>query len=91
MEFVRDKVYLIFVRGSRCLACGATGVHAHHLKMVEAVGQGRKVGDQWTVPLCAVCHDHLHHWGDEQTWWDIRGVDPVGWAKQKWKEYNDQN
>jgi len=87
---VRDKGYLKNVRGNNCLSCGGPSAHAHHLKMVEAAGQGLKVGDEWTVPLCFECHDALHRYGDEQTWWDIKGVDPKGWAKQNWKEYADR-
>lgn len=55
--------------------------------MVEAMGAKLKVGDNWAVPLCFKCHDALHLFGDEQTFWDLNGVDPVEWAKKEWNEY----
>jgi hypothetical protein len=30
----------------------------------------------------------LHAFGDEQTWWDILGIDPIEWAKENWRKYN---
>ena len=57
--------------------------------MVEAMGQGIKVSDEWTVPLCHQCHMRLHAFGDEQTWWDLEGIDPIEWARRTWKEYDN--
>ena len=34
--------------------------HAHHIQFSEHRGIGQKVGDQWTVPLCGLCHHKLH-------------------------------
>ena len=49
---------------------------------------GRKTSDNWAVPLCHKCHMELHAFGDEQTWWDILGIDPIEWAKENWRKYN---
>ena len=39
---------------------------------------GRKVSDEWTVPLCATHDRALHTVGDEQKWWKERGIKPAG-------------
>jgi hypothetical protein len=40
------------------------------------------------VPLCHKCHMELHHYGDEKTWWDLQGVEPLAWAKDNWEKFN---
>ena len=35
---------------------------------------GRKVSDEWPVPLCATHHRALHTMGDEEKWWKERGI-----------------
>jgi hypothetical protein len=47
-----------------------------------------KVGDNWVVPLCHKCHMELHHYGDEKTWWDLQGIEPLAWAKDNWEKFN---
>ena len=47
---------------------------------------GRKVSDEWTVPLCATHHRALHSVGDEEKWWKERQVDPIALAEQLWRE-----
>ncbi len=47
---------------------------------------GRKVGDEWTVPLCAVHHRELHDAGDEQGWWGAKWIDPLAVAAGLWAE-----
>lgn len=84
---IRDARYLSRVRSHGCLICGMPA-QAHHLTKAEWTGTGMKVGDNWTVPLCALCHHDLHRFGDEQTWWDMNGVDPFAWAIQEWKDYD---
>jgi hypothetical protein len=29
----------------------------------------------------------LHRFGDERTWWDLQGIDPLEIAKQLYEEY----
>jgi hypothetical protein len=29
----------------------------------------RKVGDEYTVPICRLHHRELHRYGDEASWW----------------------
>ena len=84
---VRDENYLKTLRGSPCLVC-RRGAEAHHLQRGEQRGVGYRTGDNWAVPLCHDCHMKLHQFGDEQTWWDLEGVDPIEWAKRNWEKYN---
>ena len=46
---------------------------------------GRKVSDEWTVPLCAIHHRSLHSVDDEERWWKERQVDPILHAEQLWR------
>ena len=47
---------------------------------------GRKVSDEFTVPLCSMHHQELHHAGDEPAWWIKKGVEPTKTAKALWEE-----
>jgi hypothetical protein len=38
---------------------------------------GRKVGDEFTVPLCRGHHREVHRCGDEAAWWQKAGADPT--------------
>jgi hypothetical protein len=29
----------------------------------------------------------LHRFGDERTWWDLEGIDPLEWAKKNWDKH----
>ena len=50
-----------------------------------------KVGDQWTVPLCAICHHNLHTSMDgERLFWAFNGIDPIEKAKELWNEFKDK-
>ena len=84
---IRDEAYLNTLRGEPCLVC-RRGAEAHHLLYVGEHGTGMRPGDNWAVPLCRDCHSELHRYGDEKTWWDLIGIDPVNWAKVNWDRYN---
>ena len=43
---------------------------------------GRKVSDEFTVPLCRGHHRDVHRCGDEGTWWRNAGVDPLVLARK---------
>ena len=36
---------------------------------------GRKVSDEFTVPLCRGHHRELHRSGDEEAWWKNQDID----------------
>jgi len=87
---VRSLAHLNRVRGMYCLVCGnPPRNHAHHITYSEKSGMGLKVGDQWTVPLCPICHHELHtcKYG-EKLFWIQNGIDPIEKAKEYWHEYN---
>lgn len=47
---------------------------------------GLKSGDEWAVPLCAEHHGELHAYGNEETWFALKGVDPRAWLEaHSWK------
>ena len=46
---------------------------------------GRKISDEWTVPLCAIDHRALHDCGGEQKWWAQWNIDPLKVAQQLWQ------
>ena len=83
---VRSKAYIKTLQGKPCLVCKQEA-EAHHVRFAEPSAMGTKVGDNWCVPLCHTCHMQLHAFGDERTWWDLQGIDPLKWAKKSWESY----
>jgi hypothetical protein len=81
----RDRNHLRFVSTLPCLACGRSPSDAHHLKFAERRTMGRKVSDEYTVPLCRLHHRELHQRGDELTWWQQLNVDPLDTANRLWR------
>jgi hypothetical protein len=47
---------------------------------------GRKVSDEFTVPLCRIHHRELHHTGNEIAWWKKAKIEPLEFALRLWKE-----
>jgi hypothetical protein len=45
---------------------------------------GRKVSDEFTVPLCRTHHRELHQRGDERSWWQELSLDPMPMAQRLW-------
>jgi hypothetical protein len=82
---IRDLGHLAFVASKPCLVCGRNRAHAHHLKFAQPIALGRKVSDEFTVPLCSLHHRDLHRHGDERNWWAARGIDALKVAKALWR------
>ncbi len=82
----RDKDHLRYVASQPCLVCGRSPGHAHHVRYAQPRAMGRKVSDEWTVPLCATHHRALHTVGEEEKWWKELRVDPIAHAEQLWGE-----
>jgi hypothetical protein len=80
----RDKAHLKFVASQPCLVCGRSPADAHHLRFTQPRAMGRKVSDEFTVPLCRTHHRDNHRFGDEQAWWNDRAIDAVGTSRQLW-------
>ena len=81
---VRDREHLKSVMHNGCLVCGRTPSDAHHLRFTQKRALGRKVSDEFTVPLCRGHHRELHRHGDEPAWWKKIGLDPLGTARALW-------
>ena len=56
----RSKVHLHFVQRQPCLVCKQVPSDPHHLKFAQPRALGRKVSDEFTVPLCRTHHQELH-------------------------------
>ena len=85
---VRDKAHLRHVAARPCLLCGAFPADAHHIRFAQPKAFGRKVSDEFTVPLCRTHHRELHHTGNERAWWHDMGIDPLPVAARLWDESN---
>src|SRR5437868_3353371 len=82
----RDKAHLAFVSAQPCPVCQRTPTDAHHLKFAQPRALGRKVSDEFTVPLCRDHHQELHRRGNERAWWASVQVSPVEIARTLWEE-----
>jgi hypothetical protein len=80
----RDKTHLKFVASQPCLVCGRSPADAHHLRFTQQRAMGRKVSDEFTVPLCRAHHQDNHRFGDEVAWWERRAIDPVATSRMLW-------
>ena len=81
----RNKAHLFFVSSQPCLICKATPCDAHHVKIAQPHSLGRKVSDEFTVPLCRVHHQELHRHGNERTWWANMQIEPLSIARDLWE------
>lgn len=82
---VRDKDHRRFVSLHPCLICGRSPADAHHLRFAQPSTLGRKVSDEFTVPVCRVHHRELHRHGDESAWWGRMNIDPLPVALRLWQ------
>jgi hypothetical protein len=82
----RDKSHVKFVAKQPCLICGRTPSDAHHLRFAQRRALGRKVSDEFTVPLCRGHHREVHRCGDESGWWKKADIDPGRSARALWLE-----
>jgi ERF superfamily len=83
---VRDREHVRFVASKPCLRCGRMPSDAHHLRFAQSRALGRKVSDEFTVPLCRGHHREVHQCGDEVSWWARAGLDPISAARELWLE-----
>ncbi len=82
---LRDKEHRKFVSRQPCVVCGRTPADPHHLRFAQPRALGRRVSDEFTVPLCRLHHNELHRYGDEASWWAGVNVDPVPIALALWR------
>ena len=83
---IRDKEHLRYVGSQTCTICGRSPSHAHHLRFAQPRALGRKVSDEWTVPLCLTHHRAVHSVGNEKQWWTEKRIDPVAHAVRLWRD-----
>ncbi len=82
---LRDKLHCKFVATQPCVVCGRTPTEAHHIRFAQPRALGRKVSDEYTVPVCRLHHRELHRYGDEASWWAGVSIDPLPIALELWR------
>ena len=80
----RDREHVRFVAKQACLICGRRPSDPHHLCFAQHRALGRKVSDEFTVPLCRGRHREVHRCGDEAQWWKRAAIDPTVAARALW-------
>jgi ERF superfamily protein len=83
---IRDREHVKFVATRPCLICGRQPADAHHLRFMQSRALGRKVSDEFTVPLCRGHHREAHRCADEAALWLKLGIDPALSARSLWLE-----
>jgi hypothetical protein len=81
---IRDREHVKSVAKQPCLVCGRRPADAHHLRFAQSPALGRKVSDEFTVPLCRGHHREVHRCADEAAWWVKFGIDPTISARALW-------
>jgi hypothetical protein len=81
---IRDRDHVKSVAKQSCLVCGRRPADAHHLRFAQSPALGRKVSDEFTIPLCRGHHREVHRCGDEAEWWEKTGIDPTAAARVLW-------
>jgi hypothetical protein len=81
----RDKEHLKFVAAQACVVCGREPCEAHHLRFAQPRALGRKVSDEFAVPLCRIHHREVHDHTDETVWWNGYNIKPMPIAFKLWQ------
>jgi len=81
---MRDRNHVKSVAKQPCLVCGRRPADAHHLRFAQSSALGRKVSDEFTVPLCRGHHREVHRFGDEAAWWSKAGINATAAARVLW-------
>jgi ERF superfamily len=87
---IRDRDHVQYVTKQPCLICGRRPSDPHHLRFAQNRALGRKVSDEFVVPLCRGHHREVHRCGDEAAWWSKVGVNPMVAARTLWVETHRQ-
>jgi hypothetical protein len=83
---VRDREHIRRVIKQPCLVCGRRPSDPHHLRFAQSRALGRKVSDEFTVPVCRAHHREIHRSGNEESWWRTTRIDPLAAARLLWLE-----
>jgi hypothetical protein len=87
---LRDREHCKFVTTLPCVVCGRMPSEAHHIRFAQPRALGRKVSDEYTVPVCRLHHRELHGYGDEASWWAGVSIDPLPIALDLWRKSRSQ-
>jgi ERF superfamily len=82
----RDRDHIRFIARQSCTVCGRKPCEAHHIRFAQPRALGRRVSDEFTVPLCRGHHRELHRQGDEAAWWGRANIDPMPIALRFWQQ-----
>jgi hypothetical protein len=82
----RNREHLRYVAQQACLVCGRKPSDPHHLGFTQPRALGRKVSDEFAVPLCRGHHRAVHRSRNERAWWRQAGIDPIKVARRLWRE-----
>ena len=69
---------------SRSRPCALCDAAVSDLRFSQSRALGRKVNDEFTVPLCRGHHREVHRYGDEAAWWNRANLDPLMNARVLW-------
>jgi hypothetical protein len=83
---LRDKDHRKFVLRQPCLVCGRMPSDPHHLTFTQPRALGRRVSDEFVVPVCRTHHRELHRSGNEAAWWQRLNIDPIPVALRLWQQ-----
>jgi hypothetical protein len=83
---IRDRDHIRHVIKQPCLICGRRPSDPHHLRFAQSRALGRKVSNEFTVPLCRTHHREVHRCGEEGSWWQKSTIDPLAAARTLWLE-----
>ncbi len=81
---IRDPDHVRFVAKQPCLICARQPSDAHHVRFAQRSALGRKVSDEFTVPLCRGHHREVHRCSDEPVWWLKARINPMVKARELW-------
>ena len=88
---LRDKDHRRFVLRQACLVCGRVPSDPHHLTFTQPRALGRRVSDEFIVPVCRTHHRELHRSGNEAAWWQRLNIDPIPVALRLWQHTRSDN
>ena len=88
---LKDNKHLKKIRGLSCSICNSPPQSdPHHVTYAEKRGFGQKVGDNYTVPLCRLCHTELHNFKyGEELFWSLKGIDPLELSEELYNGQKD--
>src|SRR4029077_20082301 len=80
---LRDKAHIRYVSKRPCLICGRQPSDPHHIRFAQQRALGRKVSDEFIVPLCARSTDPAmkSHGGGKQA--STRSRPPTSFGEKR--------